>query len=133
MSEKYPELARNIPGNAEWEGSFYERLTEYGEWNEAAFWKLHQELIEIAKSVNGEIYVSRHLMHMLVFIQERVLNLISAHLNVDDAFEISNLSVDSIYQFKERFQMAIIGVVTGEVLPESSFDLENPLMENVSK
>ena len=72
-------------------------------------------------------------MHMLVFIQERVLNLISAHLNVDDAFEISNLSVDSIYQFKERFQMAIIGVVTGEVLPEPSFDFENPLMDNVSK
>lgn len=130
MSEMYPELARNMPGNAGWEGSFYERLTEYGEWNEEAFWKLHQELTEIAKSVNGEPYVSRRLMHMLVFVQERVLNLISAHFNVDDVFKISNISVDSICQFRERFQMAIIGVATGEVLPESFFDLANPLLED---
>ena len=130
MFEMYPELARNMPGNANWEGSFYERLTEYGEWNEEAFWKLHREFIEVAKSVNDESYVNKQLVHMLMFIQQRVLNLIAAHFNVNDSFQISNLSVDLVHEFKERFEMAVIGVVTGEVFSESSFDLKNPLLMN---
>lgn len=130
MPEKYPELARNMPGNVKWEGSFYERLTEYGEWNEEAFWKLHREFIEVAKSVNDEPYLNKQLVHMLMFIQQRVLNLIAAHFNVNDSFQISNLSVDLVHEFKERFEMAVIGVVTGEVFSESSFDLKNPLLMN---
>lgn len=131
MSEFYPELARNMPAHPEWEGSFYERLTEYGEWNEEVFWKLHLELIDVARKVNNQPLVDRQLMHMLVFIQQRVLNLVSAHFNSNDGFQISNLDVDLIREFRERFEMAIIGAVSGEVLPEASFDLKNPLIERI--
>jgi hypothetical protein len=44
----YSELVRNIPGNSNWEGSFYERLTEYGEWDSKSFWVLHLDLLNIA-------------------------------------------------------------------------------------
>ena len=124
------ELERNIPNNPNWEGSFYETLTEYGEWNAEAFWKLHLELTFIAKGVNAESPVNRELSYMLLYLQQRVLNLISAHFNGNDCFKIKNLTNEQLFEFKERFEMAILGVITGEVLSESSFDLINPLLKN---
>ncbi len=81
------ELERNIPNHRDWEGSFYETLTEYGEWNVDAFWKLNLELISIAQGVNSESSVNRELSYMLLCLQQRVLNLISAHFNENDYFK----------------------------------------------
>ena len=124
------ELERNIPNHRDWEGSFYETLTEYGEWNADAFWKLHLELISIAQGVNAESPVNRELSYMLLYLQQRVLNLISAHFNENDCFKIKNLNNENLFEFKERFEIAILGAITGEILSESSFDLVNPLLEN---
>ncbi len=124
------ELERNIPGHRDWEGSFYENLTEYGEWNADAFWKLHLELTSIARGVDAESPVNRELSYMLLYLQQRVLNLISAHFNENDCFKINNLSNEKLFEFKERFEISILGVITGEILSESSFDLVNPLLKN---
>ncbi|WP_417661032.1 hypothetical protein [Pseudomonas sp.] len=126
----HSELKRNIPGNTRWEGSFYERLTEYGEWNSKSFWALHLDLLEIAKHQNTYLPVERELAYMLLYLQQRVLNLISAHFNKNDVFEISNINSEQLYEFKERFEMAILGAISGEVLSEASFDLVNPLVNN---
>ena len=126
----FPELERNMPGHPHWEGSFFERLTEYGEWNACEFWKLHLELLSIAKNSNYELLVERKLSHMLLYIQQRILNLISANFNKNDIFKISNISTEQLYEYRERFEMAIISAITCEVLPESSFDLVNPLVQN---
>ncbi|MCT8863716.1 hypothetical protein FJD32_003685 [Shewanella sp. LC6] len=126
----HSELTRNIPGNTRWEGSFYERLTEYGEWDSKSFWALHFDLLEIAKHQNTDLPVERELAYMLLYLQQRVLNLISAHFNKNDVFEISNINPEQLYEFKERFEMAILGAISGEVLSETSFDLVNPLVKN---
>lgn len=124
------ELERNIPRNPNWEGSFYERLTEYGEWNTDAFWLLHLDLLQVAESANTDEPIDRKLSYMLLYIQQRVNNLTTAHFSKNDVFEISNIKEEKLYEFKERFDMAILGAVTGELLPESSFDLVNPLVKN---
>ncbi|ABI39371.1 hypothetical protein Shewmr4_2300 [Shewanella sp. MR-4] len=123
------ELERNIPGHSNWEGSFFERLTEYGEWDHKAFWLLHRELVELAQLAD-ENPVDRNLAYMLLYLQQRVLNLVAAHFAENDVFKITNLKGEQLYEFKERFDMAVLGVITGEVLPESSFDLVNPLLNN---
>jgi Immunity protein 41 len=122
------ELERNMPNHENWEGSFHERLTEYGEWNADAFWLLHIDLLNIAKNAKPETLVERDLAYMLLYIQQRVLKLITAHFVKKDVFKIKNIPVAQLYEYKERFEMAIIGAVTGVVLPESSFDLVNPLV-----
>ena len=124
------ELERNLPGHQNWEGSFFERLTEYGDWEANAFWRLHLELLQLARSTNVNESVDRELSYMLLYIQQKVLNLISAHFDKDDVFNISNLTNEQLHEYQERFDMAILGVVTGKVLPESSFDLVNPLANN---
>ncbi len=126
----HSELERNIPGQPNWEGSFYERLTEEAEWDSESFWVLHSELINIANNQDTESPVDRELAYKLLYLQQRILNLISAHFTDNDVFEISNINADQLYEFKERFEMAILGAITGKVLPEASFDLVNPLLKN---
>ncbi|MUH72016.1 Imm41 family immunity protein [Psychrosphaera haliotis] len=126
----HSELFRNIPGNLNWEGSFYERLTEYGEWDSKSFWVLHLDLLNIAKQQISNKPVERELAYMLLQLQQKVLNLISANFAKDDVFNISNITTEQLYEFQERFEMAILGAISGEVLPESSFDLVNPLVKN---
>ena len=122
------ELKRNIPGNPDWEGSFYERLTEYGEWDSTSFWILHLELLNIARQQDVNLPAERDLAYMLLFLQQRVLSLISAHFKKNDVFQICDINTEQLYAFKERFEMAILGAVSGEVLPETSFELVNPLV-----
>ncbi len=126
----HSELLRNIPGNPNWEGSFYERLTEYGEWDSKSFWILHLDLLNIAKQQISDRPIERELAYMLLLLQQKVLTLISAHFTKNDVFQIDNINTEQLYEFKERFEMAILGAISGEVLPESSFDLVNPLVKN---
>mgnify|MGYP000707652100 CR=1 FL=1 len=126
----HSELERNIPGNSNWEGSFYERLTEFGDWDSKSFWVLHLELLSIAKQQQANLSVEKNLVYMLLYLQQKVLNLITAHFTKNDVFEISNIKTEQLYEYKERFEMAILGAISGEVLPEASFDLVNPLVKN---
>jgi len=126
----HSEIVRNIPGNLNWEGSFYERLTEYGEWDSKSFWVLHLDLLNIAKQQVTNQPVERELAYMLLLLQQKVLTLISAHFAKNDVFKIVNINTEQLYEYQERFKMAILGAISGEVLPESSFDLANPLVKN---
>jgi hypothetical protein len=120
----------NIPGNPEWEGTFYERLVEHAEWNASAFWQLHFSLIEVAKMGVESSQVDKTLAWAVLKIYSRVTSLIASHFDQNDVFAISNLSYEQIHQYKERLDMAVTGVFSGEVAPESAFDLQNPLIEN---
>jgi len=129
----HSELLRNIPGNPNWEGSFYERLTEYGEWDSKSFWLLHLDLLNIANQQVSNQPVERELAHVLLMLQQKVLTLITAHFAKNDVFQISNINTEQLYEFKERFEVAVLGAISGEVLPESSFDLVNPLVKKPNK
>jgi hypothetical protein len=126
----FTEFERNIPGHPDWEGSLYERLSEYGEWNSLAFWKLHLDLLKIAEGVGETESVNRELAFMLIMLQQKVLNLISANFNKSDVFEIRNMKDEELHKFIERFEIAMIGAISGSVIPESSFDLHNPFIKN---
>ena len=128
-SLRFKTIYRNLPGHLEWEGSFYEILVEYGIWNEDEFWKLHHDLTMVAMENKGE-KMDRILAAAIVKICLRVVNSIAAHYNDNDVFTIENLDDMQLIDFKERFEMAVMGAFSGEVLDESHFDLKNPLLIN---
>lgn len=119
---------RNLPGNPDWEGSFYERLAEYGEWDEAEFWLLHTELTQLARSLGAFREISKEIAHKLFKIYARVLGLISAHFDPNDLYVIEGIESSRLFAFKERLDSAFSGVFLGEIPPESSFTLKNPLL-----
>lgn len=126
---EYLTLYRNLPGSDLWEGSFYEKLTEHGIWDEDEFWRLHLDLTHIAQNIKGET-ISRELACAIVKLYSRISSLISAQLNINDMFVISNLSQDQLFAYRERLEMAVVGVFSGEVLDESSFDLQSPFLRS---
>jgi hypothetical protein len=126
----YEPIFQNLPGNPAWEGSFYERLVEDAFWDKNEFWKLHLALVKAARAPRSQETMDRELAHAVAKIQSRVLGLVAAHYNPSDIFTISNLTPDELHGFVERFEHAIIGVFSGEVLPESSYELTNPLVSD---
>lgn len=121
------EIFRNLPGNPNWEGSFYEQLTEYGIWNSDEFWKLHLALTEAALRPTGSEFIDRKVALAVATLQAEISRLVSAHYDANDVFEIKNLTPTDLHAFYERFEHAVLSVYSGEVLPESSYDLVNPL------
>lgn len=122
------EIERYSAGHPDWEGSFSERLYEYCEWNIPEFWKLHKELVELAVWLRGKDEINKQLVGRILGIQKSVRAVVAAHYNKNDVVTISGLTDEQLHEFIERFDMAIMGVASGEVLPESSFDLVNPLL-----
>ena len=125
------ELLRNLPGNTNWEGSFYERLTEYCKWDIAAFWKLHLDLLNIAKETSNSKCIDRELALAVVTLKSKVSSLINSHYNKNDIFKIEDITPDELIDFTERFDQAILSVFSGEIIPETSFDLVNPLIQRL--
>lgn len=123
-------LYRNSPSHPKWEGSFVQRLHEYCEWDKNAFWLVHKDLIELAKQFSEVDSVPKDIAARVVALQKTVSTSFAANFNKNDGFSIENLSIETLHEFMERFDMAILGVFTGQVLPESSFDLVSPLLVN---
>jgi len=118
----------NLPEHANWEGSFYEQLTEYGTWNKKEFWLLHRDLVLAAHELKDAEKVDKQLAEAIVRLQANVDRLFIAHFDQNDVFTILDLNVDEIYAFKERFETAVAGVFSGKVLAEDAFELLNPLL-----
>ena len=123
-------LYRNSPSHPKWEGSFVERLHEYSEWDEQAFWLVHKDLVELAKEFATVETVPKDIAARVVALQKTVSTSFAANFNKNDGFVIDNLDTEKLHEFMERFDMAVLGVFTGQVLPESSFDLVSPLLVN---
>ena len=128
MGQRYKNLFRNLPGNDSWEGSFYERLVEYGIWDEQEFWKFHKDLIDIAKLTKHR-KVEWDIATAVVRLYVKIASLISSHFNANDIFKIQNLSDSEILEFYERLDLAVVGAFSGEILDESRFDLRNPFID----
>ncbi|MFZ6768854.1 hypothetical protein ACO0LM_17490 [Undibacterium sp. Di26W] len=124
----FENISRNLPGNANWAGSFYEQLSEYGIWDKDAFWLLNKDLVLAANKLKNLNSVDKEFASAIVRLQSNVDRLFAAHFNKNDVFKIVNLSTDDMYAFKERFDMAVTGVFSGEVLSEYAFELVNPLL-----
>lgn len=123
----YKDLFRNLPGNDDWEGSFYEKLVEYGIWDKTEFWKLHKDLIAVAKDLDSK-KVERTVATAIVRLYVKIASLISSHFHENDIFKIKNLSNSEILEYNERLDLAIVGAFSGEILEEKRFDLKNPLL-----
>jgi len=121
-------IFRNIPGHPNWEGSFFERLVEDSIWDRDEFWKLHLALVNAALSVDSEFWISRELAWAVAKLFAGVLAAYGAHGDPNDVFEISGITPDELRDFVERFEHASLAVFSGEVIPESSYGLRNPLI-----
>jgi hypothetical protein len=126
-SEHYPIIFKNLPKNILWEGSFYENLIEYCVWNENEFWKLHFELTRLASDTKSKD-INKELAWAIITIYQRVSDYIAAHFNPNDITHIENLTDEQIRNYKERLDIAVISVFSGEAYNESSFDLKSPLL-----
>lgn len=124
----YEQIFRNLPGNPNWEGSFYEQLTEFGKWNRDEFWKLHLELLSVAQFEARSETLDRAVALAVVTLYSKISSLISANYNTNDVFKIVNLTNDDLGAFTERLQHAVLSVFSGKIIPESSYDLTNPLI-----
>lgn len=124
------EIERYSASHPDWEGSFSESLYEYCEWNIPEFWKLHKELLELAVWLREKDDINKQLVGRILGIQKSVWTMVTAHYNENDIVTLSGITDEQLHEFIERFDMAIMGVTTGEVLPENSFDLINPLLKS---
>ncbi len=117
-------------GSAEWEETFYGYLSEHGDWDIEKFWVFHMALIEIGKEVQEGTVVGRNLVYALLYIQQGVLTHIASHFNSQVDWKFETVDDEQLFEFAERFELAILGAISGEVPAESSFDLVNPLLSN---
>lgn len=124
----FENIFRNLPGNANWVGSFYEQLTEHGIWNKKEFWLLHSDLILAANKLKDSESVDKQLAWAIVKLQSNIDRLFIAHFDEKDVFAILGVSTGELHAFKERFDLAVVDVFSGEVLPEGAFELVNPLL-----
>lgn len=121
------QIWRNLPTHSGWEQSFLGRLAEDSEWNVDEFWILHAALLEVANSAKDSQVIDRDLALAVSILQQRVLRSVAAHYDPNDVLTIKGITAEDLYLFRERFEMAILGVFSGEVMSEASFDLVNPL------
>ena len=122
------EIERYSASHPDWKGSFSERLYEYSEWNASEFWKLHKTLVELAIALRDKNQIDKQLFGRILGIQKSIWSIVAAHFNECDAIKLVGVSDEQLHEFVERFDLAIIGLSNGKVLPESSFDLVNPLL-----
>ncbi|MFZ6736027.1 hypothetical protein ACO0LG_29175 [Undibacterium sp. Ji42W] len=72
----------------------------------------------------------------IVKLRSNVDRLFAAHFDENDVFKIlaidnelgTVLNIDELHAFKERFDLAVTGVFSGEIFPEHTFELVNPLL-----
>jgi hypothetical protein len=126
---RHIELSRNIPRSKNWIGSFYEQLAEHGIFDYDAFWKLHRDLILLAKDAKERKHVNSKLAYELLKVQQDVLRLFCSHFDKNDIFKIKGMNSEKIREFKEIFEIAVIGAISGQVLPDTSFNYLNPLLK----
>ena len=127
MSSPLDTVFANLPGSPEWPASFWGRLVEGCVWDTDEFWRLHLALLTVAESLQSSSDLDRELACAVVRIQARVMGALTAHYDPDDHFKILNLDDQELREYAERFEHAALSLFSGEVLPESSYDLQSPL------
>lgn len=128
QSAEYQTIARNLPGDENWEGSFYERLAEHGVWDEHEFWLIHREIVELAARFSDKADIDKKFAYSVILLYSKIDALVTANFNVDDAYVITGLTAEEIFLHKERLDHAVLSVFSGAIMPESAFDLANPLL-----
>ena len=126
---EYSDFNKNFPRHFNWQDSFYAELTESGIWNAEKFWKLHRDIIMITVDLSKDKDVNRIFAADLIWLSIRINELVLSHFNETDVFIIENIGNDELLMLKERFDLAVIGVFSGELLKEEEFELVNPLIK----
>jgi len=117
-------IAKNFPWCPEHDDlSFSGRLHEEGFWSWDEYWLLELALYELA----GAVDISRELYWRVFRIFSYCFAALGHHLDPNDAFQITNLSRDEVYDAKERFQLVFEGFYEGRMPEPTAFEQQNPL------
>ncbi len=107
--------------------SFIAELHENHKWNSEKYWKLDFALFDLAKEYNSE-FLPREIIWPIHNIYSFILSCITSHLNPSDSYHITNLSVDSIYEIKERVDLVFDGFFKGKMPQNDNFEYKNPML-----
>jgi hypothetical protein len=122
------ELLRNFPHCTDFcDESFVGIWHEHCRWDEKEYWKLDKEIYELAKKYSGQ-EIPRNIAWPLTRIFSYTMMSIQGHYSPNDGFEIENLDMDGMFNFRERFQLVVEGFFKGEMPKNLNFDMVNPLI-----
>lgn len=128
MNLKYQTVLRNLQGGDNWKGSFYEQLAEFGRWDLHEFWLLHREITVISREISKNLSRNKDAVFAIITIYQKINNLILSNFDANDEYSILCVDNNDLLAYKERLDLAVLSLFSGEIYPESSFDIMNPLI-----
>lgn len=117
------QINRNFPWCDENDDeSFTGTLHEKHLWSDEEYFKLDNELYELAEKYSKADHLPRELVWRIMRIFSIVLLKLNYHSDPDDGYEIENLDYDQFFQRRERFQLVFEGFFKGEMLETKYFE-----------
>lgn len=121
-------LLRNFPHCAEFsDDSFLGIYHEQQLWNEEEYWKLDKAIYQLAEKHNGKD-IPRSIAWPIMRIFSYLMMSIQAHDDSNDGFKILNVDSDSLFNWRERFQLVVEGFFSGKMPANDIFEYQNPLL-----
>lgn len=106
------------------DSSFSGQLNENRLWDINEYWILEKALYEL---VADKLYDEETMWRVFRIFSFMSL-CISAHLDINDSYKISNLSAVELYKFRERVQLVFEGYFKREMPSQSVFEDKNPFL-----
>jgi hypothetical protein len=116
-------INRNFPWCDEYdEDSFTGTLNEKHSWSDEEYFKLDDELYDIAEKYNEMDQLPRELVWRIMRIFSYVMMTIGCHYSPNDGYTIENLDDEQLFDKRERFQLVFEGFFKGEMPKTKYFD-----------
>lgn len=118
-------ISRNYPWADEYdEESFLGCLYEMNVWNKEEYWLLETALYQL----NAANAYDEEITWRVFKAFSSCFKLISAHFDTNDVFKIKNLSVEEVYDYRERVELVFGGYFRKKMPSQDIFDLVNPIL-----
>lgn len=114
-------INRNFPWCDEFDdSSFTGTLNQKCTWSDEEYFKLDNELYDLAKKYNNAEQLPRELVWRLIRIFSYVMMTIGCHSNPNDGYQIENLDDEAIFDRRKKFQLVFEGFFKGE-MPKTKY------------
>ncbi|MBD3658300.1 Imm41 family immunity protein [Marinobacter sp.] len=114
-------IDRNFPWCDEYDDeSFTGILNEKCTWSDEEYFKLDNELYDLAEKYKDADQLPRELVWRVMRIFSYVMMTIGCHSNPNDGFEIKALNDEQLFDRRERFQLVFEGFFRG-TMPKTQY------------